>query len=165
MYTCSFEVIAIKRAFASKEANALFITMVSKKASTEMWKGKNNKGVNRNEMGWHMITPQILIHQHLCKNCKQAIAKVRAHISGPWFWLQSVCLQHYTVFKNISKNWFYSQWCRWHFQVAILYPCIQWVKCCRMFFRLDPLPSPPVSTVCVTTWRHLGLVLLCPWIP
>jgi len=55
---------------------------------------------------------------------KQARAKIRAHISGPWFWLQPVCLQHYT-FKiwKILQKWLFSSWCRRFFiMAAILYP-------------------------------------------
>ena len=37
-------------------------------------------------------------------NYKQAEAKIRAHISGPWSWLQPVCVKHYTFFQNISQK-------------------------------------------------------------
>ena len=38
---------------------------------------------------------------------KQTWAKIRAHISGPWSWLQSVCLHHYTFSEKILHKLFF----------------------------------------------------------
>ena len=47
-------------------------------------------------------------------------------ICGPWSRLKPVCLHHCTIFKNKAEKWHYLQWCRQHFQSAILCSCIQW---------------------------------------
>ena len=77
-----------------------------------------------NTFAYYFQETDISVH---LKKYKQAGAKIRAHISGPWSRLQPVCLQHYTFFKNITKHWHYSQLRSWYFSVAILYPSIQWV--------------------------------------
>jgi len=60
-------------------------------------------------------------------NCIQAGAKVRAHISGPWPWLQPVCLSYYTYFKKyFCKTKLFQVDADGYLMAAILYPRLQW---------------------------------------
>ena len=61
-------------------------------------------------------------------NCKQARAKISAHISGPWSWLKPVCLQCYTYLKKYCQKYFFQVGADGFLMAAILYPRLQWVK-------------------------------------
>ena len=67
-------------------------------------------------------------------SCKQAGAKTRAHISGPWSWLQPVpwlqpvCLQHSTILKTIAIKELFQVGADRFNMAAILYPRVQWVN-------------------------------------
>ena len=56
-------------------------------------------------------------------SCKQAGAKIRAHIKGPLSWLKPVCLQHHisSFFLNIAKNKLFQVSEDRFFMAAILY--------------------------------------------